>query len=179
MTRMNHNTLALTMGQALVWTVLWLTGMALSRSPDHGLALFMLIVIVPTGTAWGCAALIHTWRPRKLLNVEPRKALCTTAGVLSGMMAATLAVLSIWYFSFPLADSLSLACAPAMTTAVVLLLCSGPVRPGRCGHCDYDVRASWSSGTCPECGRPLRQPKTKARMSTTTQDHGNKSPIRV
>jgi hypothetical protein len=160
---------------ALVWlsVAAWCVAKALSRWRhvlNYGLenneavvvdramsaAIAALLIFTPVISTWIVAALWQCLRPRKLFNPELRRGWdCVVLGGVSGVGAVALTILQISYLGGLAADSILLAVSCMLSTALVLLIFGGRVRPGRCLRCDYDLRGTSSLGRCPECGLPL------------------------
>lgn len=114
--------------------------------------LLLELVLAPMMLAVSTGLLVHTFSPRRLFDRRVRRPLsCLLRGTLAGMVGTGLAGAGIAFAPDSVHDIVITAAAGALGV-VAVLLGAARVRPGRCIHCDYDLRATPPDAPCPECG---------------------------
>ena len=79
-----------------------------------------------------------------------RRRLFSLCYLLAIVVIGTTFVLAVLGF----VDALMLLVVTIPLGLVILFLRQKKIGPGVCAHCGYDLRAS--TGSCPECGAPIR-----------------------
>ena len=127
---------------AFVMSHFWVSLFQWSLIPAFGALTGLLIV----DAARPMAVFASASRPKRSLAIR---------GAITGAIWVAGLLLLLPAINDMVPDSAALAVSAPIVTALVLLVSTRRVRPGRCVGCGHDLRGTRHLGYCTECGIPI------------------------